>query len=81
LFAAATLTGYTQTINTEAFNANCQRECRAGGGSEKICGGACQCVVQGLKSANLAIAMTPEALSDAQSEDYTRIVRACAPAR
>ena len=81
LFAATTPTGYAQRINTEAFNANCQRECRAGGGFETKCGGACQCVVQGLKAANLAVATTNESLSDAQSEDYSRIVRACAAAR
>ena len=81
LFAATTLTGYADKITTEAFNANCQRECRTGGGSEKLCGEACQCVAKGLRNANLAIAMTSQTLSVAQNETYSRVVRACAAAQ
>ena len=81
LFAATALTGYAPANDAETFKANCQRECRTGGGSEAMCGGACQCVVRGLQGANLAIAMTGATLSNAQSENYRRIVRECAVAR
>ena len=81
LFAVTALTGLDDKLNAEAFAATCQSQCRAGGGAPQFCAEACQCVVSGLQNANLSIALSREALSDAQREGYSRIVRSCSAAR
>jgi uncharacterized membrane protein len=77
LLAWTTLTGFDDRLNAETFSTTCQKECRNGGGAEQHCIEACQCVVKGLQSANIAIAMSRDELSESQREGFSRVVRSC----
>jgi len=81
LFAWATFTGLDERLSAEGFVATCQSECEAGGGQPKICSDACQCVVKGLRNADLSIAMRRDDLTEPQREGYSKIVRACTATR
>lgn len=80
LFAATTLTGASARWQAAEFASVCQRACVEGGGATEACAPACACVVRGLNDAGLSRAIARESLDDAQQEQYSRVVQACARA-
>jgi uncharacterized membrane protein len=79
LFAVASLTGASARWEAAQFAEVCERECVQGGGAAEICTMACGCVLRGLQQAGLSQAIARSGKLDAaQSEEYSRVVRACA---
>ena len=78
LFAATGFASPDERRDENGFRSVCLAQCSKAGGTEDHCQRGCRCVVEGLRSADLAFAFSHANLDAAQHARFSSIVQACA---
>jgi uncharacterized membrane protein len=81
LFVATGFASPEARRNEINFRGVCLAQCERGGGTTDRCRRGCQCVVDGLRGAGLAIAFSRANLDDAQHAKFSGVVKDCARAQ
>ncbi len=77
LYAALTLTGYSERLSVEAYGKACRPACVEAGGEIETCERACACVVRDASAAGLAGRLSSRTLSAEERRRIGAIVETC----